>query len=155
MDQVLWKEWQRCQREVQPLTLILLDIDCFKPYNDYFGHPQGDWCLKQMAQMLRSCLKRPGDMVARYGGEEFLLILPHTDTEGAMAIARQIRTRLAALAIPHPDSAVSNHVTVSLGIAVANTITPDLSCNGAVAMADQALYKAKRVRNSYHVEVMS
>ncbi len=154
MEQVLLQEWHRCQREDKPLALILLDIDFFKPYNDHYGHPQGDWCLQQVAQILQDCIKRPGDLAARYGGEEFLLILPNTDTEGALAVARHIQSSLASLAIPHADSAVRDHVTVSLGIAVAITINPDLSCSEAVALADKALYQAKQIRNTYHIEVM-
>lgn len=155
MEQVLALEWHRCQREDQPLALILLDIDFFKLYNDHYGHPQGDWCLQQVAQVLQSCMKRPGDLVARYGGEEFLLILPNTNVEGARSIACSIQFGLASLAIPHAYSAVSDKVTVSLGIAVVITIAPDLSCSEAVALADQALYQAKQNRNTFHVEVMS
>jgi diguanylate cyclase (GGDEF)-like protein/PAS domain S-box-containing protein len=155
MEQVLHQEWHRCQRETQPLSLILLDIDFFKSYNDHYGHPKGDWCLQQVAQILQACMKRPGDLVARYGGEEFLLILPNTKANGAMTIAENIQSGLASLAILHEYSLVSDRVTVSLGIAVARTIPLDLSCSEAVALADKALYQAKQVRNTFHVEVMS
>jgi diguanylate cyclase (GGDEF)-like protein/PAS domain S-box-containing protein len=154
MEEVLGREWQRCQRDSQPLTLILLDIDHFKPYNDNYGHPKGDWCLKQVAKVLEACAKRPGDLVARYGGEEFLLILPTTNKTGATSITKQIQASIDALNIPHSYSLVSDKITVSLGIAVMDPVTNGLNYNDAISLADQALYQAKKVRNTYHIEII-
>lgn len=152
MEQVLEQEWQRCCREQQPLTLILLDIDCFKAYNDHYGHLQGDRCLQQVAQLLQSCMRRATDVVARYGGEEFLLILPNTDTDGAIIITRYLQAQLAQLAMPHEYSTVSDKITISLGIAVMKTINLTMSYHDAINIADQALYQAKTIRNAYHIE---
>lgn len=142
-DAYLSREWYRLRREQQFLSLILFDVDCFKDYNDAYGHPQGDYCLKQIAQAVQSRLGRPADFVARYGGEEFAIVLPNTDMAGATAIADTILQTIRGLAIPHPNSKVSSIVTISLGIA---TIIPPLrgSPQDLIQTADKALYQAKK-----------
>ncbi|MGK7918590.1 MAG: diguanylate cyclase [Trichodesmium sp.] len=142
-DKTLAKEWQICQREKQPLTLILIDIDYFKKYNDDYGHQQGDDCLICVADALAQVVKRPRDMVARYGGEEFVLILPNTQHEGAIAISEQIQQRIRELAITHESSEVSAIVSLSLGIASVIPAT-ESSPQELINMADQALYQAKK-----------
>ncbi|WP_016924956.1 diguanylate cyclase domain-containing protein [Prochlorothrix hollandica] len=123
-DEMLHREWLRCSRRQQPLALVLCDVDSFKIYNDYHGHVLGDQCLIQVAQVLQSQLRRPGDIVARYGGEEFALLLPETTVEGAVQVAQGIRDRFHALQIPHGASAVQPFVTLSFGV---TSIIPPLS----------------------------
>ncbi|MDB9313136.1 diguanylate cyclase [Spirulina sp. CS-785/01] len=149
-DVYLHQEWQRLLREQQPLSLILCDLDHFKPYNDHYGHLQGDECLRQIAQALSQESKRPADLVARYGGEEFALILPNTPLNGAMHIAETLRQRVEQLNIPHCSSPISPVVTISLGIA---TLIPksNPSPETLIQDADQALYAAKNQRNCYSV----
>ncbi|WP_353931697.1 diguanylate cyclase [Okeanomitos corallinicola TIOX110] len=150
-DQVLLKEWKRLQREKLPLSLILCDIDYFKKYNDTYGHPAGDECLKKVAHILSQSINRAADLAARYGGEEFVLILPQTETKGAVHIAKKIRTKIESAAIPHISSLVSEYITLSLGIA---TIVPSLETDSQylISQADQALYKAKESgRNRFAV----
>ncbi|XFA72080.1 diguanylate cyclase [Thermosynechococcaceae cyanobacterium Okahandja] len=141
-DELFPKEWRRCQREQQPLSLIMLDIDCFKAYNDYYGHLQGDEILKQVAQLLERQLQRAGDLAARFGGEEFALILPNTDQAGAICVAQHIQRGLAELRISHARSTVAPTLTASFGIATTlpqPTATPiDL-----LDLADRCLYEAK------------
>lgn len=130
-----------------PLSIILIDIDYFKSFNDNFGHVKGDMCLKTIATMLRKSLLRSGDTVSRYGGEEFVVLLPNTDTNDAFCVAKRIQQNLATLAIPHPCSDISQHVTVSQGIATwqANQRPTQL-----IGVADNNLYKAKESgRNKY------
>jgi diguanylate cyclase (GGDEF)-like protein len=149
-DEYLEQEWQRLAREQQPLSLILCDIDYFKPYNDYYGHQTGDECLQQVAQALNQTAKRPADLVARYGGEEFAIILPHTPSTGAICVAESLRGSVHQLAITHDRSQVSSHITVSLGIC---TQIPDQSLQptSMITLADKALYIAKeRGRNQLH-----
>jgi len=150
-DNRLQQEWQRLQREENPLSLILVDIDYFKKYNDYFGHLEGDECLKQVAKALTDSVKRPMDIVARYGGEEFAVILPNTDTSGAIQIAKEIQTNIAQLEIAQNPQCSFPHVTVSLGIA---TTIPDNnnSVKSLISQADSALYQSKeKGRNQYSV----
>ncbi|GGA38594.1 GGDEF domain-containing protein [Okeania sp. KiyG1] len=142
-DKTLAQEWQRSQREKQPLSLILFDADYFKLYNDYYGHQAGDNCLVQIAQVASKMVKRPGDFVARYGGEEFVIILPNTDRQGAIAVAEGIRQAIEVLAIPHERSEVSPVVSVSMGIACVIPTT-DSSPEILISMADRAMYKAKQ-----------
>lgn len=142
-DDYLQMEWQRHQREKIPLALLLIDIDFFKNYNDYYGHQQGDDCLIQVAQTLEKVPKRATDLVARYGGEEFVAILPNTNTQKALIVAESMREAIAALNIPHAQSNVSNRVTISLGIA---SLIPSSENNleDLICQADRALYKAKK-----------
>jgi diguanylate cyclase (GGDEF)-like protein len=148
-DEVLFQEWKRLQREKLPLSLILCDIDFFKNYNDTYGHPAGDDCLKQVAKILDQAINRPADLVARYGGEEFVLILPNTDTEGAMRIAEKISFQITDATIANIGSQVSQYLTLSLGIA---TLIPShkTSPEFLISKADQALYQAKQAgRNCF------
>ncbi len=142
-DQTLDREWLRLRREQQPLSLILCDIDCFKLYNDTYGHQAGDYCLQQVAKAISRAAKRPRDLAARYGGEEFAIVLPHTDLRGALRVAEEIRSFVQELKILHANSVVSQYVTLSLG--VARTIPAvDSSPTMLIAMADEALYQAKK-----------
>ncbi|MDX2216152.1 MAG: diguanylate cyclase [Oculatellaceae cyanobacterium bins.114] len=150
-DAYLEQEWHRLKREQVPLSLLLCDIDYFKNYNDYYGHQAGDMCLQQIALAIAQTAKRPADFVARYGGEEFAIILPNTDIEGAVCMAKQIRGAIAQLAISHASSIVSQQVTISLGI---SSTVPSIQHTPQTlfANADQALYKAKtQGRNLYCV----
>lgn len=150
-DQRIQAEWFRLSREQQPLSLIMLDIDAFKAYNDFYGHLAGDDCLGLIAQEIAKIVKRPADMVARFGGEEFVILLPNTDTQGAIKLAEEIQGLLRKLAIPHKLSQISETVTVSQGIA---TLFPDLDRipNLLIGQADGALYQAKDAgRNRYIV----
>lgn len=141
-DEIVHREWRRAARNGKPISLIMADIDNFKPYNDTYGHPEGDQCIKKVVTALQESLKRPADMVARYGGEEFAVILPDTGEEGALLVAEVQRARVEALAIEHITSGGGNQVTVSLG--VATTIPKhDTSPTSIIAAADQALYMAK------------
>jgi len=137
------QEWARAAREVLPLSLILVDVDFFKNYNDHYGHLQGDHCLRLVAQTLQSVVRRPGDCVARYGGEEFVILLSHTSVQGALAVAEAVRQRVEEAKLEHARSPVCPFVTISLGVATtipARTSSTDL----LVAAADQAVYEAKR-----------
>jgi diguanylate cyclase (GGDEF)-like protein len=139
---LLHQEWGRATREVVPLSLILIDIDYFKNYNDHYGHLQGDQCLKQVASTLNGMIRRPGDLVARFGGEEFVVLLAHTSLQGARAVAEGLRQGVENLNLRHPDSAVSDRVTISLGVA---SLVPDrgFSVDSLLAAADRAVYQAK------------
>jgi len=141
-DEALSHEWERALRGQTQLSLILLDIDFFKFYNDNYGHQRGDDCLKQVAGVLERSIKRDADLVARYGGEEFAAVLPETDEEGAKAVAESMRARLAELQIPHEKSKVSSFVTISVGV---GTTIPnqDAKPEMLISMADEALYEAK------------
>ncbi len=142
-DESIAREWRRCARSRQPLSLILLDVDHFKSYNDHYGHQAGDECLRTVAAVLADRVKRTGDLVARYGGEEFVCLLPETEEEGAMQVAERLRSAVAESAIPHAHSSVASHVTISLGVA---TVIPNVEVAPATLTqtADQLLYQAKR-----------
>ena len=141
-DEALEREVRQMQRSGTPLSLILMDIDYFKRYNDRYGHLQGDRCLQQIARGIQQAVRRPQDVVARYGGEEFAAILPQTDANGAVTVARQIRHQIQKLAIPHLDSDVSEFITLSLGITCA---FPEEHCSACqlIQAADRGLYRAK------------
>ena len=150
-DETIVKEWQRCYREKQPLSLILCDLDYFKHYNDFYGHPAGDDCLKKVAQTLDNSITRLSDLLARFGGEEFAILLPNTDKNGAITIAKRIQIAIRLETIPHEKSVVSDIVSISIGIA---TMIPVLenSSHTLIEMADQALYQAKNQgRDRYSV----
>lgn len=137
------------RRHSTPLSLILCDIDHFKTYNDHFGHPAGDQCLRLVAQCLRNHLQRSGDFCARYGGEEFVLVLPNTELSGAIILAEKIRHAILALRLEHPNSTVGN-VSMSFGVATDEcvNVNPEL----LIHQADQALYQAKHLgRNRVEV----
>ncbi len=142
-NEYLDTEWRRLAREEAPLSLIMCDIDYFKLYNDTYGHQAGDECLRQVASVLRSAVKRPADLVARYGGEEFAVVLPNTDLEGAARVAEFIRAEVLGLQIVHAKSVVCKYVTLSLGVACC--IPLPMSLPGTlIAIADKALYRSKQ-----------
>ncbi|WP_342114763.1 sensor domain-containing diguanylate cyclase [Pseudoduganella sp. OTU4001] len=135
-------EYRRAQRNGTPLSLIMIDVDCFKQYNDNYGHQQGDACLIAIARILASVVARPQDLLARYGGEEFAAILPDTDAEGAAIVARHMHDAVRRLAIAHEYSSVAPRVTLSQGICtVGPGVFSDLTA--FVETADRALYRAK------------
>jgi len=150
-DQHLYAEWQRSMRSQQPLSLLLLDIDHFKRYNDHYGHLAGDACLRQVAAILYDCAQRSGELVARYGGEEFALLLPTTDSAAAMVVAQRCMDELARARIAHADSPVSDCLTASIGVATV-VASQDLVPESLVRCADEALYQVKSGgRARYHV----
>jgi diguanylate cyclase (GGDEF)-like protein len=142
-NDVLAAEFLRMRRLNAPLSLIMIDVDYFKTFNDTYGHQAGDECLKHVSQVLKSNLKRPQDLAARYGGEEFCCVLPETDYHGTLKIATNIKNAISDQKIPHKNSSISNHVTVSLGVA---TVIPeeDMSPDKIVNLADNRLYWAKK-----------
>jgi diguanylate cyclase (GGDEF)-like protein len=141
--EIFQKEWAVAGREKKLLSVIALDIDFFKTYNDSLGHQEGDECLRKVAQVIRAHIKRPADLAARTGGDEFFLLLPGTGNDGALAMAESIRNAIAHLAIPHPASPIAAVVTVSLGMAT--TIpTPEAEATLFISRADHALYQSKR-----------
>ena len=151
-DTVLENEWKRCERIGQVLTLMMLDIDFFKPFNDRYGHLQGDDCLKTVAKTIERLLGRPGDFVGRYGGEEFAIVLPDTDGTGAEQLAGIMLTRIQELKIPNQDSAVSPFLTVSIG-GISAVPNPAIPSTWFLNKADQLLYRAKQEgRNQYRLE---
>ncbi len=141
-DQRLAVEWQRLARDQSSLSLLLCDIDCFKRYNDRYGHSAGDDCLRSVAKTIESCIRRPADLACRYGGEEFAVILPNTNQDGATFIAEQICQAITNLQILHEGSFVGDYVSVSIGI---STIIPERKMNSRVLIeaADKGLYMAK------------
>jgi diguanylate cyclase (GGDEF)-like protein/PAS domain S-box-containing protein len=147
-DSVMEVEWANAKRNRQPLSLIMLDIDYFKQYNDYYGHIQGDECLKRVANVLACVATRSRDFFARYGGEEFILVLPETDEAAAFKIAERCRNVIFKSQIPHEKSLVSQLLTISIGI---STITPTRNDEAIkfIATVDKQLYVAKeKGRNS-------
>ena len=135
-------EWRLNARRKTPLAILMIDIDFFKHYNDSLGHLAGDTCLQTVARTLSGTLRRPTDKTARYGGEEFVVLLSDTVPSAAMAIAESLRLAIENLAIPHPDSAISRVVTISIGIACC---TPSIDAKplDILDLADKALYMAK------------
>jgi diguanylate cyclase (GGDEF)-like protein len=146
LDEHLADELQRCVREGRDLALVLLDVDFFKRFNDRHGHQAGDDCLRQVAAAVKGAMRRPTDVVARYGGEEFACVVPDVDESGALALAFRISEAVRTLAIPHGDSGVGDHVSVSLGVARALPPAPGASAlppSALVEAADRLLYRAK------------
>lgn len=141
-DEFLESEWRRAIRNQTPISLVMIDIDFFKQYNDRYGHAAGDECLQRVAQTLSDTTHRSHDLLARYGGEEFAVVLPETDTQGATSLAQRMRTNVEKIDIRHEDSHVARHITISLG--VATEIPSAESASGTfIRNADRALYKAK------------
>jgi len=141
-DKEMFTEWKRAARSGEPLSLLLIDIDCFKLYNDNYGHIAGDRCLQMVAQAFSSLLKRAADFVARYGGEEFAVVLPSTDMEHAMRVANEIRAIIRELKIEHAYSKAGSLVSVSIGVATARPMV-EIEPGQLVDAADKALYEAK------------
>ena len=123
-DEALPREWKRSLRTNQAISLLMVDVDHFKLYNDTYGHPAGDACLRSVALALKSASQRPGDLVARYGGEEFALLLPNTSRDGAEHLAHRVLESVAALKVPHAASPTSDHLTVSIGISYLDQHSP-------------------------------
>ncbi|MNF41490.1 Phytochrome-like protein cph2 [compost metagenome] len=142
-DSMLEVEWASAQRTGEPLSLILLDIDYFKQYNDHYGHIQGDDCLKSVGQALKNAAIRPRDFVARFGGEEFVLILPATDEPAARQVAERCRKLIRERCIPHEKSAIASLLTISLGVGTISPGQQDLPLPFIEAV-DRLLYQAKQ-----------
>jgi diguanylate cyclase (GGDEF)-like protein len=141
-EEVLDLEWRRACRAGTALSLVMIDTDFFKPFNDNYGHQRGDDCLILIANTLRNGLNRPGDMVARYGGDEFMLLIPETDAQGVAELAEALRARVEAMEILHEGSFADKVVTISLGV-VTDYPTRGFSSSEIIAAADEALYQAK------------
>lgn len=141
-DEFLEQEWRRAMRNRLPISLILLDVDFFKRYNDKYGHLAGDDCLRKVARVIAQMLYHPADLVVRYGGEEFACILPETDTSGAVEVAQRLKDGVETLQIPHGRSTVAGYVTISLGVATAIP-HPDTPPTLLIEAADRLLYEAK------------
>jgi diguanylate cyclase (GGDEF)-like protein len=141
-DDSLAAEWRRARRNQSPLSMIMMDIDFFKAYNDHYGHLAGDECLRKLASEISAVCRRPADLFARYGGEEFVMLLPEIDSSGAASLARKIQDKIRSIAIPHAYSQVADHVTVSMGVA---SIIPgeDQTGSDLIKSADNLLYAAK------------
>jgi diguanylate cyclase (GGDEF)-like protein len=152
-DDNLLKEWKQAIRDSTSLSLLIVDIDYFKDYNDYYGHLEGDDCLRRVAQSLYEALLRPTDIVARYGGEEFTVILPNTGSEGAEKVAKRMMDSVARLDIVHKTSSVAETVTISIGV---SSILPTgkLAVTSLLDRADKALYQAKEEgRNTFRIKL--
>lgn len=141
-DEALAREWERARREQTSLALLMLDVDHFKLFNDRYGHPAGDDCLRRVGAVLAGLIRRPGDLAARYGGEEFAILLPKTDLRGAAELAEQLVAGIDALRIPHPAATAWPHVSISVGLS-ACLPSPLLTAQQLVDTADAALYDAK------------
>ena len=147
-DAVIDTEWNNACRAKQPISLLMLDIDCFKQYNDSYGHLEGDQCLKRVAKLLTVATTRQRDFVARFGGEEFIVLLPDTNQSDAYKIASRCRDLIAGEHIPHEGSDVSKYLTASIGLC---TTTPDCAdeARAFIEAADRRMYQAKqRGRNT-------
>jgi diguanylate cyclase (GGDEF)-like protein len=145
-DERLAVEWSRAVRHGSALSVVLLDVDYFKRYNDCHGHLAGDECLRRLATALKACVRRPSDLIARYGGEEFVCLLPDTDLAGAMTVAEELSQLLVVQQIAHADSTVAKFVTVSLGVCSKSAAQGAEPTGGAEALmreADAQLYLAK------------
>jgi diguanylate cyclase (GGDEF)-like protein/PAS domain S-box-containing protein len=141
-DEYSEKEWRCAQRDKQSFTVVMIDLDSFKSYNDTYGHQRGDACLKKVAEVIKSSMKRPSDLAARYG-EEFVLTLPETDKEGGYKLAEQLRQQVMALKLEHKNNASGNEITISLGVATV-VAEPGMLFPDLISQADNALYEAKR-----------
>jgi diguanylate cyclase (GGDEF)-like protein len=142
-DEAIGREWRRAMRDRTPLSLIFCDIDFFKGYNDTYGHPAGDDCLRRVARCVAEMFSRPADLPARFGGEEFVVLLANTDAPGAVHLAERLRANVEALRLPHSSSPIGPYLTISLGVAA--TVPPLRSLPAdLIGVADRALYEAKR-----------
>jgi len=141
-SELLHKEWKGCSRDRIPFSVLMLDIDFFKIYNDTYGHQKGDACIQMIAAQMKKTISRPRDIIARYGGEEFVILLPDTALDGAIALAESIRSSIASVCLEHKGSPVFGIVTISIGVA---SVIPDEKSTpeSLVGKADDALYVAK------------
>lgn len=145
-------EWKRSARDGTPISLVMIDLDCFHAFNETYGHPGGDACLRRVAAEMVMCLRRPSDFLGRYGGEEFIVVLANTDAAGARIVAERLRAAVQSLQIPHQASTCSEFVSISVGFATAQA-EPETTHDALVASADSALLTAKAVgRNRVHGE---
>lgn len=142
-DEYSEKEWKRAQRDQNSFSVVMIDLDCFKFYNDTYGHQRGDACLKEVAEVIKNAMKRPADMAARYGGEEFVLVLPETNEKGAVRLAEKLRQQVMDLKLEHENNSCANEVTISLGVAT-GIPKPGKLFSDLLAQADKALFQAKR-----------
>jgi diguanylate cyclase (GGDEF)-like protein len=142
-NELAQQQWALAKRHQQPISALMIDVDHFKLFNDHYGHPAGDVCLKKVTQAIKSCLHRSADILGRYGGEEFIVLLPETDANGAMRVAQAISEAIEVAQLRHEISPSSNLVTASIGGATClRTTGHDLE--ELIKNADRALYKAKR-----------
>lgn len=149
LNEQIDKEWHRMLRSQDPLSLIIIDVDYFKNYNDSLGHQAGDICLQKVAECLTNVCRRASDLAARYGGEEFVVVLPGTNLAGAQQVANSIKNAVSNLNIAHPNSPISKKLTISMGI---SSMVPVMGCSyeRLIRFADQALYEAKQAgRNTF------
>lgn len=149
-NQTLATEWARGLRQRQPLALLMIDLDHFKAYNDRLGHPEGDACLRAVAQILSACLRQPVEKLARYGGEEFAVLLADADAQAGARVAQRCLDAMRAAALPHPTSPLGPHVTLSIGVA-SQVPEPGHLLEQLVQAADAALYEAKQQGRARHV----
>ena len=147
-------EWRRCARAGLPLSVIMIDIDHFKLYNDHYGHQAGDACLQQISAAMKGCAARPQDMLARYGGEEFILLLPQEGAEGTKVVAGRIMDEVRKLNLPHAASPTAPHVSISMGLATAMPPLDSHDPSAVIRAADARLYHAKQTgRNRLCVDL--
>jgi diguanylate cyclase (GGDEF)-like protein len=142
-DMALDLEWASARRSRQPLSLILLDVDFFKQYNDHYGHTHGDECLKKLAQSLCQAATRPRDIAARFGGEEFVLLLPETDENAARQVAERCHRMIEKLNLPHETSLAAKFVTVSMGVGTTNSFF-EMESTHLIDAVDRLMYSAKQ-----------
>lgn len=153
-QQYLAQTWQRAAHDKAAVTIVMVDVDHFKQFNDRYGHPAGDRCLASVAQAMQNALRQPGDLVARYGGEEFIAVLPGADAHTARHAAERIRAAIAELRIPHEASSTAGMVTASVGVASC-LVRGTLPDQALIAAADAALYEAKQAgRNRVAAQVL-
>src|SRR5690606_175176 len=141
-NELAQQQWLVAARQQQPISALMIDVDHFKLFNDHYGHPAGDACLKKITQAIKNCLHRPLDILGRYGGEEFIVLLPETDSIGAFQVAGTITRAVEAMAVRHEVSPTCNVATVSIGGATC-TRSAGHSLEDLIKSADRALYKAK------------
>ncbi len=137
-------EWRRAQRNGTPLSMVMLDVDYFKRYNDHYGHPSGDSCLAAIGAALRAVATRPDDLAARFGGEEFIILLPATSQAGALKIAQAACEAIASLAIAHAGSDAAPVVSASAGVATVLRVVATMAVDELIGLADAQLYSSKR-----------
>jgi diguanylate cyclase (GGDEF)-like protein len=147
-DEYLAEQWQKMARLQTPISIILCDIDFFKQYNDTYGHPAGDECIKQVVQALNSAIYHATDLLARYGGEEFAAVLPQTNLSQALKVAQRMQEAIAQLKIPHSASAAGSYITISIGVASTVPLVQKVA-SFLLNEADRKLYEAKRQGRNY------